>query len=102
LRQVSALSLSACAVTRLEIKEQADAEGTIRGRTFEDCDLLGPAILVPIGSGNTVTDCVYEAFPLRTYYSRTPSTPVFLVIECTFRRCTFATDVDAAELLASQ
>ncbi len=87
---------------RPAITGEADGERTIRNRTFEDCDILGPAMIVPVGTDNTATDCSYQAADLGTTMRAGPSGPVVLVIGCNFRRCSFAADFDARRLLDAQ
>ena len=46
-------------MSRVAIKGQMDDEGTVRDRTFEDCEIIGPATIVPVGTGNCVMACGY-------------------------------------------
>ena len=89
-------------MTGLAIKDQADADGTVRDRTFEDCEIVGPAMIVPVGPNNTVADCAGQWADLGTALRAGLSEDVVLVIGCTFRRCSFASDVDASRLLEAQ
>ncbi len=82
----------------VRIADQADGDGTIQGRVYEDCLINGPVVLVPVGGANEFPDC---EFPwAQTDYIGSPNQfwgipprsggyePVFL-IDCTFRRCRF-------------
>jgi hypothetical protein len=88
-------------MTRVAIKDQMDADGTVRNRTFDDCEIIGPAAIVPVGTDNTVIDCDYPWSA--EYYGQSRVAPgskdTVLVIGCTFRHCTFASDVDATLIL---
>jgi hypothetical protein len=78
----------------------ADGDGTVRDRTFEDCEIVGPVALVSVGSGNEVSECEYPGTP--EYLGQTRAGPsaddILFVADCTFRRCRFALDVDATQL----
>ena len=76
----------------------------VRDRTFEDCEVIGPATIVPIGTDNAVVACSYGWSLENMYQSRMGpgEKDVVLVIGCTFRRCGFDIDVDATRLLASE
>jgi hypothetical protein len=87
---------------RVAIRNETGADGTVRNRTFEDCEIIGPARIVPVGSENVVVDCSYPWSIEYVYQLRGGPGPkdTVLVIGCTFRRCTFDVDVDATQLLA--
>ena len=90
-------------MSRTAIKRQMDADGTVRDRTFEECEIIGPATIVPVGADNTVIDCDCSWSAESFYQSRggPGAKDLVLVIGCTFRRCNFASDVDATQLLPS-
>jgi hypothetical protein len=85
------------------IKGEMDADGTVRDRIFEDCEIVGPATIVPVGTDNDVIDCDYPWAVENVYQLRGGPRPkdLVLVVGCTFRRCNFALDVDATQMLAS-
>jgi hypothetical protein len=87
-------------MSRVAIKGQMDDEGTVRDRTFEDCEIIGPATIVPVGTGNCVMACGYlwSAENLGHFRGGPGVSDVVLVVGCTFRRCNFASDVDATQL----
>ncbi len=82
----------------MRIAELAGADGAVRDRTFEDCEIVGPVALVGVGVDNRIIDCEYPGTP--DYLGQVPvgSGPVVFVIDCTLRRCRFAPDVDTTEL----
>jgi hypothetical protein len=84
------------------IKREMGADGVVRDRTFEDCEIIGPASIVPVGTDNTVIGCSspYSLEYLAQLRLGPGAKDVVLVIGCTFRRCTFDVDVDASQLLA--
>lgn len=45
---------------QLRIADYADGDGTIRDRTFEDCEIIGPVTLVAAGGENRIIDCEYS------------------------------------------
>jgi hypothetical protein len=91
-------------MSKLAIKEQANSSGVVRDRTFEDCEVIGPATIVPIGTDNAVIDCSYRWSLESLSQSRMgPGVrDVVFLIACTFRRCSFDIDVDASRLFASE
>ncbi len=78
-----------------------EADGTVRERVFEDCDIIGPASIVPIGTENSVIDCsfVWSNENFAQFHSRPVTKDIVLVLGCTFRRCRFADDVDVSRLM---
>ncbi len=80
-----------------------NANGLVRDRTFEDCMIIGPATIVPVGSDNTVIDCSspYSLEYLAQIRLGPGRRDLVLVTGCTFRRCSFDVDVDATQLLAA-
>jgi hypothetical protein len=68
-------------------------EGSISNRTFEDCRLTGPAILVLAGVG-LLHQCRFEGDAIAVFWEiapeRTAVTGAILTNNCTFRRCTFS------------
>jgi hypothetical protein len=85
-------------VKQLAIAKQADGSGVVRDRTFEDCEIIGPVALVPVGSDNRILDCEFPGTPERLAQVRFGTGPVVLLIGCTLRRCRFALDVNATQL----
>jgi hypothetical protein len=89
-------------VQRVQISDEADGDGTIRDKSFEDCLILGPAALFPIGAGNEFTDCGFDWGQTSAVVSQhqfwgvqaqtDKYVPVFLV-DCSFVRCEFDTSV---------
>jgi hypothetical protein len=88
-------------VRHLRIADYADADGTVRDRTFEDCEIIGPVSLIAVGADNQVVDCEYPGPLENVYQVRWGTGPAVLVVRCVFRRCRFALDVDASQLQAS-
>ena len=68
-----------------------DSTPTIRERTFEDCDIDGPAIILSQGAGG-FTDCEFDG-PVDALFLEVPHRPmligVIVLIDCVFRRCHF-------------
>jgi hypothetical protein len=87
-------------MARVAIKGQMDSDGMVRDRTFEDCEIIGPATIVPIGTDNTVIDSSYPWSIDTLSQSRggPGAKDIVFVIGCTFRRCNFAIDVDANQM----
>jgi hypothetical protein len=85
---------------KVRIADFADGDGTVCERTFEDCEIIGPVALVPVGTGNEVLECEYPGTPEYLAQARGgPSTDdIVFVADCTFRRGRFALDVDATHL----
>ena len=83
---------------KVAIAECADGDGVVRGRSFEDCELIGPVALVLIGVDNQIVDCEFpfspDSFGQLRFGKRSP----VLLDGCTLRRCRFALDVDASAL----
>lgn len=73
---------------------------TIVGRTFEDCTIYGPSIMLPMGESNFEHNA-FESPPkadgspdLEGLFWTVPQGPEFIVgcigvLDCTFRRCNF-------------
>jgi hypothetical protein len=85
-------------VKRVQIAEEADTGGTLRGRAFDDCEILGPVALVGVGGANRIIDCEYPGPVEQLAQVRLGTGPVVFVIDCTLHRCRFALDVDTTEL----
>jgi len=85
-------------VEQVRIVDDADMDGTLRDRTFEDCEIVGPVALVAVGGDNRVIDCEYPGTLENLAQLRLGTGPVVFLIGCTLRRCRFAVDVDATEL----
>ena len=88
----------AATVKRVRIADDADTDGTLRERTFEDCEVVGPVALVGVGADNQIIDCEYPGTVENLAQVRLGTGPVVFVIGCTLRRCRFALDVDTTEL----
>ncbi len=87
---------------QVAIAKLADTEGVVRGRTFEDCEIIGPVSLVLVGTENEIVDCAFH-FSIDTAVNYHLGTgPVVFLANCTLRGCRFATDVDATELESAQ
>jgi hypothetical protein len=89
---------------RVRIKDHADADGTVRNHTFQDCEVIGPAALVAVGADNEIEECEYPWSVESLAQTRAgPSTKdILFVIGCTFRHCRFAIDVDVTRLQPTQ
>jgi len=85
-------------VKQLAIAGYADPDGTVRDRTFEDLEIIGPVSLVGVGDGNRIVDCEYPGTLENLNQLRWGKGPVVFVVDCTFSRCRFALDVDASKL----
>jgi len=64
----------------------------ITGKTFEDCTIYGPAVLVPID--RTTMDQIALDGPLDAIFWEVPEDRMMIIgavglIDCTFRRCKF-------------
>jgi hypothetical protein len=46
-------------VQKVRIADDAGADGTLRERTFEDCEIIGPVALVGVGGDNRIIDCEF-------------------------------------------
>ncbi len=80
----------------VRIAELADENGWVVNQTFEDCDIAGPAVLVP-------NACTFEhnSFPgpFERFLWPLPPRPVFGPVglrNCAFRRCRFSHTVGIA------
>jgi hypothetical protein len=64
--------------------------GIIRSRTFDDCDIYGPAILAMTGVAQ-IHKCTFNAVPEQVFIAVTQETVVgpILLIDCSFRDCRF-------------
>jgi hypothetical protein len=75
----------------VKIADLAGKDGFIRGRTFEDRTIVGPAVLVVV-SGGGMHDCSFPNAPVEQFVWLLPDHPVLGpigLVDCTFRRCTF-------------
>jgi hypothetical protein len=88
-------------VKQVQIVDHVDMGGTLRERTFDDCEIVGPVALVGVGGANQIIDCEYPGSVENVAQVRLGTGPVVFVIGCTFRRCRFAPDVDTTELQLS-
>jgi hypothetical protein len=88
-------------VKQVRIADRAGADGTLRDVTFTDCEIVGPVSLVAVGTGNQVVDCEYPGPVENCAQARWGTGPVVFVVDCDFRRCRFAIDVDASHLQPS-
>lgn len=78
----------------------------IADATFEDCVIVGPAVVM--GFGTAMTECVWPADPLTVIWPLTPNRPAVLgaipLVRCRFIRCRFERvglaldEADAAQL----
>jgi hypothetical protein len=67
-------------------------DGYIRGKTFEDCKLYGPAVIAPIGSHDiSFLRCVFDAPPEMLFWDSNADRVVGPIgmESCTFNRCEF-------------
>jgi hypothetical protein len=85
-------------MNRVRIVDCADADGMVSGRTFADCEIIGPVQLVPVGTDTRVVDCEFPNTPDTLAQARAGGGPVLLLLACTFTGCRFALDVDAFRL----
>jgi hypothetical protein len=87
---------------KVKIGDCVDGEGVVRGRTFEDVQITGPAILVALGTDNRIVDCEIPYTPdqmaMVQFAGSVGGGPVVMVAGCTFRNCRFALDVDVSQL----
>jgi hypothetical protein len=84
-------------VGAVKIADLADGEGWVIGQTFEDCEIDGPAVLVP-SDNITIEACKFPG-PFERFAWPLPDRPVFGPVglrDCTFRRCTFTHRVGIA------
>lgn len=83
---------------KIAISDHTDDDGVVRDRSFEDCEIVGPVALVPIGTDNLIVDCAFSYSP--DYFSqlRLGKRSPILLAGCTLRRCQFALDVDTTAL----
>jgi len=84
---------------KVRITDHADVAGIVRGQTFEDKEIVGPAVLVPVGEGNNLSGCLFPS-PSESFLWETPAGlqkfgAVYLV-DCTFHRCTFGPTIGLA------
>ena len=63
----------------MRIADYADTNGTVRDRTFEDCEIIGPVSLVAGGDENRVVDCEYPRTLENLYQIRWGKGPVVLL-----------------------
>jgi hypothetical protein len=69
----------------------------IVGQTFEEKEIVGPAVLVPAGEFNFEDNAIPG--PIEHFVWLLPDHPIFGPIgvrDCTFRRCTFQPSVGIA------
>ena len=85
---------------RVRIAELADDEGVVRDRTIEDCEIVGPAVLVSLGTENRLEDCEFAHTLESLAQVHVGGGPVVLLAACTLTRCRFAMDVDTTQLHA--
>jgi hypothetical protein len=83
---------------RVRIVDCAGGDGVVDGRTFADCEIIGPVRLVPVGTDNRVLDCGFPYTPDTLAQARAGGGPVLFLEACTFRGCRFALDVDVSRL----
>lgn len=74
------------------IVDLAPNDDIIRGRTFEDCTIYGPAVLLPLDNV-TLEDNTFEA-DLEAFFWELPEERTHVLgavglSECVFRRCIF-------------
>jgi hypothetical protein len=77
----------------LRIAELARDDLIIRSRTFEDCDIYGPAVLIAVGTG-IMQECGFEG-DAETVFWEIPAERVRIagaiaLEDCVFRRCRFS------------
>jgi hypothetical protein len=83
---------------RVRIVDCAGPDGVVDGRTFADCEIIGPVQLVPVGTDNHVVDCDFPYAPDSLAQARAGGGPVLFLEACTFSGCRFALDVDTSRL----
>lgn len=85
---------------KVQIAKRADADGVIRDLALEDCEILGPAVLVAVGTDNEIAECEYpwSADSAAAAQGSTGRPRVLLLIGCSLRRCKFRSDVDTSAL----
>ena len=75
----------------IRVAELAGEEGRLEGFVFRNCDLKGPAVLVPQGSNFASTNLI--GAPDALLWEIPPDRPevigAILVRNCTFESCTF-------------
>lgn len=75
----------------IRISDLAGDDDILRDKTFEDCTIIGPAVIAPLGVG-LLKDCTFEAHPdtflIPIHTPRGVVGPIGLE-GCVFRRCTF-------------
>lgn len=74
------------------IGDMARDELIIRNRTFEDCTIYGPAVLLPLGGGQILQDCSFLANAPEEMFLDIGTQPRTIIgaigLEgCVFRRC---------------
>jgi hypothetical protein len=64
-------------------------EGVIKNRTFDDCDIYGPAVIFMGGVGQTV-GCTFDGLPEYTLIpSKTLPNGAIVAKDCNFKNCRF-------------
>jgi len=67
-------------------------DGQIKGRTFEDCTIYGPAMMYTTGTG-ILTACSFDAPPDAVFVAvaegQTMLAGPITLVDCVFRRCDF-------------
>lgn len=65
-------------------------ESKILDKTFEDCDIFGPAVIHPAGAGQ-ISDCSFEGSIDMTFIKTTQNRLVGIILaqNCIFKKCRF-------------
>jgi hypothetical protein len=70
----------------------------VRDEFLEDCEIVGPAALIPVGERNRLLDCEFPIAP-DSWVGVLSGRPLpILLVGCTLVRCRFALDVDMSKL----
>jgi hypothetical protein len=86
-------------IERLRITDYVDKDGVVRGMTFEDKEIVGPAVLAPIGEGTRVSGCMFPHPPSAFVWEIPAGTTKYGLVglvDCTFHRCTFSATIGFA------
>ncbi|MDO8613729.1 MAG: hypothetical protein Q7R32_13060 [Dehalococcoidia bacterium] len=76
----------------IRIADMVREDLVIRDRTFEECEIFGPAVLIPLGAG-VLQECSFEGDPASVFWE-IPSGRVAIagaigLQDCVFKRCKF-------------
>jgi hypothetical protein len=76
----------------VRIADMADAEGIVSDHVFEDCNIVGPAVLIAVGDETEFLDCRFPAPPGAFLWEVPTGVRKYgavLLRRCIFRRCRF-------------